>query len=483
MEVDMIATTQLETLPVAVIGAGPVGLAAAAYLIRRGIPVRIYEAGATVAASVREWGHVRTFSPWRYSVDSAARALLDKAGWRAPDPNVLPTGADLYEHYLKPLAALPEMAAVLETGSMVISVTRQGIDKVSSKGRASRPFVLDVSHSRGIRRDLARAVIDASGTWTDQNPLGAGGILADGEAEYAERISYGIPDVLGRNQASFAGRKILVVGAGYSAANILLDLAKLADAEPETSITWVVRGTDLVRVYGGADADQLPARGALGADVKALVDSARVALVTGFATTAVREEAGGLMLEGDTAAGPRRLGPLDRIVAATGQRPDLGLTRELRIELDPWLESARALGPLIDPNVHSCGSVPPHGHRELSHPEPNFYTIGVKSYGRAPTFLLLTGYEQARSVAAAISGDLAAADNVQLVLPETGVCSGPPVEPEAGAGCCGGPPPKGVEACCRADADAKASGEGGCGCASPKVAPARQASCCGAAAA
>ena len=98
------------------------------------------------------------------------------------------------------------------------------------------------------------------------------------------------------------------------------------------------------------------------------------------------------------------------------------MTRELRLELDPWLESVKALGPLIDPNLHSCGSVSPHGYRELGHPEPGFYTIGVKSYGRAPTFLLLTGYEQARSVAAAIAGDLAAAEDVQLVLPETGVC-------------------------------------------------------------
>jgi len=263
----------------------------------------------------------------------------------------------------------------------------------------------------------------------------------------------------------------------------LVAFARLAQDEPGTHVVWLLRRGQVGDTFGGGDADQLPARGALGADVKALVDSRRVALVTGFAATAVREEAGGLVLEGDTAAGPRRLGPVDRIVAATGQRPDLDLTRELRIELDPWLESARALGPLIDPNVHSCGSVPPHGHRELSHPEPGFYTIGVKSYGRAPTFLLLTGYEQARSVAAAIAGHLAAADRVQLVLPETGVCSGPPVGSEAGAGCCGGPAPKGVEACCRADAEAKASGEGGCGCASQKAAPVHQASCCGAAAA
>ena len=120
---------------------------------------------------------------------------------------------------------------------------------------------------------------------------------------------------------------------------------------------------------------------------------------------------------------PRTLGPVDRIIVATGQRPDLSLTRELRLDLDPWIESAKALGPMIDPNLHSCGSVPPHGHRELSHPEPGFYTVGVKSYGRAPTFLMVTGYEQVRSVSAAIAGDMEAADDVRLVLPETGVCS------------------------------------------------------------
>ena len=189
---------------------------------------------------------------------------------------------------------------------------------------------------------------------------------------------------------------------------------------------WATRSSNLARIYSGGDADQLPARGELGANVRALVDNGRVTLVTGFAAAALREQDKGIVIEGETTDGARRIGPVDRIIAATGQRPDLSLTRELRLDLDPWLESAKALGPLIDPNVHSCGSVPPHGHRELSHPEPGFYTVGIKSYGRAPTFLLLTGYEQVRSIAA-IAGDLAAADDVRLVLPETGVCSTRPV--------------------------------------------------------
>jgi hypothetical protein len=245
----------------------------------------------------------------------------------------------------------------------------------------------------------------------------------------------------------------------------LLDLARLADAEPGTASIWVTRGTDLVRIYGGGDLDALPARGELGADVRDLAESGRVQLLTGFATTAIREEGGRLIVEGETVDGRRAIGPVDRIIAATGQRPDLSLTRELRLDLDPWLEGVKALGPLIDPNEHSCGDVPPHGHRELSHPEPDFYTVGIKSYGRAPTFLLLTGYEQVRSVAAALAGDMVSADAVQLVLPETGVCTVPSSSlGDASNGCCGGPAAKEADACCVADAEAKAVGKGGCGC-------------------
>ncbi|HVL72999.1 MAG TPA: FAD-dependent oxidoreductase [Beijerinckiaceae bacterium] len=442
-------------LPVAVIGAGPVGLAAAAHLIARGLPVRVYEAG-DVAANVRDWGHVRLFSPWRYNVDEAAAALLRRHGWREPDPEALPTGRDLFERYLRPLAQAPEIAGVLETGARVLAVTRLGLDKVPGRGRAERPFVLTLA---GGRRDLVRAVIDASGTWTTPNPLGAEGIPAEGEGA-CDRIAYGIPNVLGRDREAYAGRSVLVVGAGHSAANVLLDLARLARTTPSPGLVWAVRGTNLARVYGGGAADQLPARGDIGAGLRTLVESGEVALVAGFAARKVRPDGDRVAVEGEVDGVPRTL-TVERVVVATGQRPDLALTRELRLDLDPWLECARALGPLIDPNLHSCGSVPPHGHRELAHPEAGFYTVGVKSYGRAPTFLMATGYEQARSVAAALAGDLVAADDVRLVLPETGVCS-TNLAAEA-AGCCGGPSP--VEAdCCVADTTAKQAGRSGCGC-------------------
>src|SRR5919199_1498770 len=129
-----------ENLPVAVVGVGPVGLAAAAHLIARKIPVKVYEAGPTVAAGVRDWAHVRLFSPWRYNVDTAARALLRNHGWQEPDPEAMPTGADLCDAYLEPLAEIPDMAAVIETGARVSTISRRAMDKVVSKGREARPF-------------------------------------------------------------------------------------------------------------------------------------------------------------------------------------------------------------------------------------------------------------------------------------------------------------------------------------------------------
>lgn len=430
---------------VAVIGAGPIGLAAAAHLVVRGMPVRVYEAGATVGTHVRSWGHVRLFSPWEYNVDLMAREILLRHGWRAPAVDAFPTGAELASAYLEPLAATPELAPVIATGARVTTIGRLGIDKVGSRDRAERPFSLTVADADGgTRRVLARAVIDASGTWSTQNPLGADGLPALGEAYANDHVVRGIPDVAGRERTKFLGRTTAVVGAGHSAATVLLDLAEMAEETPATRVVWVTRSGNLARVFGGGSADQLAARGALGSRLRALVDQGRVELVAGFAVTGIHREGDRVALEGWDAEGSRQLSPVDRVVVATGQRPDPSLTGEIRIDLDPALESVRALGPLIDPNEHSCGSVRPHGHRELAHPEPNFYTVGIKSYGRAPNFLMLTGYEQVRSVVAALAGDIDAADDVRLVLPETGVCSLQPVE--AAQSCCGGAPVARVDA-------------------------------------
>lgn len=479
--------TALQHLPVAVIGAGPVGLAAAAHLISRGIPVRVFESGDTVAAHVRSWGHVRLFSPWRYNTDLQAVALLSSHGWTAPEPEALPTGRELLVNYLEPLAQTPPMRDAIETQAYVRSVARHGIHKVVSRGREDHPFVLTVQgHYGDTRHEFARAVIDASGTWQNPNPLGASGAPALGEVALEERASYGIPDVLGEARDHFSGLRVLVVGGGHSAANALLDLTQLAKGDPHLRLTWAVRSTDLTRVFGGGAADQLPARGKLGAELKALVASGRLKLVTGFAADSIEDSPYGFTMHGRNAVAPVAIGPVDRVIVATGQRPDVKMTRELRLDLDPWLECPRALGPMIDPNLHSCGTVPPHGYKELAHLEPNFFTAGVKSYGRAPTFLMATGYEQVRSIAAHLAGDHAAANDVRLVLPETGVCSVNlvPADSESADACCGGPAPKESAACCAEDATAVAQGEAGCGCAEPakpvvvSIPVGRKSACC-----
>jgi hypothetical protein len=427
-------------LPVAVIGAGPVGLAAAAHLLERGLDVMVFERAEEVAESPRSWGHVRLFSPWRYNVDRAAAALLGTTGWTAPPSEELPTGRALYQQYLQPLAELPVIRDRLRLGRRVEAVTRAGLDKVRTAGRGEVPFLVRTRDGAGrLEEWLASAVIDASGTWFSPNPVGASGLPAVGEPELADRIATGIPDISGADRDRYADRTTLVVGAGHSAANSILALVELAREHPHTEIAWATRGSNLARVFGGGAADGLPARGALGASLRALLDSGRVAMIDDFRIASLHETDGRLEVRGWRRGERIAVGGIDSIIAATGQRPDLSITRELRLALDPALEGVRALAPLIDPNEHSCGSVRPHGARELAHPEPGFYTIGSKSYGRAPTFLLATGYEQARSVAAMLAGDHDAALRVELDLPETGVCSTSPAAVGSGSGggsCC-----------------------------------------------
>jgi thioredoxin reductase len=409
-----------QNLPVAVIGAGPIGLAAAAHLLARGETPVVFEAGSNVGAAIREWGHVRLFSPWRYLVDREATALLEPTGWHMPNPEDLPLGRDLVEEYLEPLAAHPEIAPTLRMNTEVLAISRRAHDKMKDADRAEAPFVIRVRCPDGGEAEFfARAVIDASGTWRTPNPLGASGVTALGESDTAERIAYGIPDVLGASRKRYAGKSVLVVGSGHSAFNVLLDLAELAKDSPLTAITWAVRRTNAGQLFGGEQNDALPARGALGARARKLVDSGAVRLLS-MRVARVQSAPEGLLVSGEDG---EIVGPFDEVIGATGFRPNLEITRELRVGLDAALEAPTALAPLIDPNVHSCGTVPPHGADELKHPEPNFFIVGMKSYGRAPTFLTLTGYEQVRSVVAALVGDWEAARNVELVLPETGVCS------------------------------------------------------------
>lgn len=451
-----------QTHPVVVIGTGPVGLAAAAHLIERNQEVRVLEAGPSAGASMAEWGHIKLFSTWRYNIDSAARRLLETptddyaADWEAPRETRLPTGADMVAEYLKPLAEHPALAPNISYGHSVTQVTRigfdgKGIDKASSKERAGSLFVVRTETATGTVDVVARAVIDASGSWHAPNPVGRSGIEALGEREARATgfITSPLPDPLGTDLEAFAGKTILVLGAGHSAANTLISLGRLRQKHPETQIFWGLRGVaHPVRLYGGGAADELPARGQLGTSLRRFVENGDITVLENMSVTSM---VAGEMLTVKL-ADDRSL-DVDFLVPATGFRPNLGMLAELRLNLDEIVEAPKALAPLIDPEFHSCGTVTAHGERMLAHPENNFYIVGMKSYGRAPTFLMATGYEQVRSIAASLAGDQVAANLVELDLPETGVCStdlgGSCDSPETSeiAASCGEPEPEAASCC------------------------------------
>ena len=427
-----------DDLPIVVIGAGPQGLAVAAHLLERGLEPLVLEAGGGPAAAVREWGHVRLFSAWPELVDKAAARLLAPSGWAAPAGGY-PTGADWIGSYLAPLAGA--LGGRVRYEATVTGVSRLGRDRLVDAGRAGQPFTVHVAGPGGSEERLeARAVIDASGTWRQPSPAGADGLPALGERAAAGVIRYQIPDLA--SPGEYAGRHTVVVGAGHSAATAIIELARIANGHPGTQVTWVLRRGVTGERFAGGDADQLPERGALATRARQAVEDGTVTLVTRFRTERISLDSSGraVLAAGDG----RELGPADAVVVLAGFRPDLSFLSEMRLDLDPVLQAPRNIAAGIDPNVHSCGTATPTLARDLAHPEPGLYLIGMKSYGRAPTFLAMTGYEQARSVAAELAGDHEAAARTELVLPDTGVCGGAGLfdDPDGSAGGCCAPAPQ-----------------------------------------
>ncbi|KAA1395214.1 NAD(P)-binding domain-containing protein [Aeromicrobium ginsengisoli] len=423
-------------LPVAVIGAGPAGLAAAAQLRSRGLPFLVLEAGQVAGAAVREWSHVRLFSPWSELVDPAAAELLDENGWTSPDQAAYPTGGTWADDYLQPLA--DALGETVRYGTKVVGVAKSGRDRLVDSGREDQAFTVHVESAAGAERISARAVIDASGTWTGPNPLGGDGLPALGEQAAADRITYRIPDLADpATRERYAGKHVVVAGTGASAKGALIGLVALAEQDPSTRVSWLVRRASVGAAFEGSDDDELAERGALGRRAAEAVSSGPVRTLNSFRTASVvRADNGTLTL---TSMDGQELEGVDEVIALTGFRPDLSMLSEIRLDLDPVLQAPRQLAPLIDPNVHSCGTVYPHGAKELAQPEVGFYLVGMKSYGRATSFLTLTGFEQTRSVVAEIAGDHESAARVELTLPETGVCGGAggfDAEP-SGGGCCG----------------------------------------------
>lgn len=382
---------------IAIVGAGPVGLEAALQARRRGHPFRVYERGRA-GESMRQWGHVKMFSPFSMNRSVAGLDLLRSRGESLPDADAALTGAEFAESYLEPLAHVLDGGVQLETEVAGISRARalKG-DFIADARRGQRPFRLLLRSGGREWTEEADVVLDCSGTFGNANPLGDGGGWAPGERAQAGDIVYGVPDVT-RERARIAGRKVLVVGSGHSAATVIRQLASLQAETPGTQAVWAVRNrreTPCIEVEN----DPLPARAALAREVNALArDSAWLSWHPGRAVAAIEKSDGGLrvLLDGDEATDDVEV---DLILAATGFRPDMALARELQAKLCYATEGTFNLAAaLLGETGGDCLAIGSFGVESLMHPEPGYFALGMKSYGRTPDFLIRTGRDQVASV-------------------------------------------------------------------------------------
>ena len=322
---------------VAIIGAGPVGLAAAAHVLERGLNPVLLEAGPEIAHAVRQWAHVQLFSPWEYNIDKASERLLSATGWNSPVPSVYPTGAELIERYLEPLATRTALKDVVHISTRVTDISRVGLDKLKTKGREAAPFEIRYQNGAGPKTMRADAVIDASGTWFSPNPAGANGLAAIGEKDAGAKITYGMPDVLGRDRTRYAGRRVAVLGAGHSAIGTLIDLTRLAAEIPDTQPVWILRGGNPTKAFGGGASDKLVARGELGAQFAALFAAGKFEVEKEFQLSHIHVQGDRIHLGAGSSCCGRHV-IADELIVATGFRSDTTFVRELRIRLDPAIE-------------------------------------------------------------------------------------------------------------------------------------------------
>lgn len=394
----------------AVIGAGPIGLEAAAAALDQGFDVHVFERGE-IGAHPIAWGHVRMFTPWKMNVGPHSRARLEATGWTAPDPAAFPTGAELAEHYLRPLAALPDLKPRLHTHAQVVHASRRGALKGDEgPARRDRPFRLLVRDAGGRESFLhAFALIDASGVYGQPNWAGDGGIPARQELYLSPQMSYHLEDVLGERRERHAGKRTLVIGAGASAATTIAALAQLADEVPGTSAVWVTRGA-ADTVCAGVASDPLPERAALCARARVLAAGGHSAIahVGGAAVEGFEFNSATHRYRVNLRVGEQtRNEEADLVIVQTGFGPDNSLYRELQVH-ECWTSrgTMKLAVALSESGASDCLDAPVFGADQLAHPEPDFYILGHKSYGRNPNFLLATGYAQVGEVIAQLARSL-----------------------------------------------------------------------------
>lgn len=393
---------------VAILGSGPTGLEAALAAAEAGYSFAVYETAPEIAGHVADWGHVRLFTPWSMNVSPRARQALAAAGREVPDGDICPTGAELRRELLEEIADLPQIAPHLRLSSRVLGVGRRGLlkhEEISSAERARRPFRLLIERDGREQVEEADVVLDCTGSYGVPNSLGDGGIPAPGETSLGERIGHRIPD-LSREAGDFAGRTVLLAGAGHSAQTAARDLAELAASAPGTRVVWAVREGD--PCWGTVADDPLPARAGLARRSGELVAGASpaVEIHRSAAVESLEREGEKIRVTLRLADGGTSTMVVDRVLSLTGSVGDSTLYRQLQVHecyafAAPMKLSAALLGAAGGGN---CLAQTSHGADTLANPEPGFFILGSKSYGRNNTFLVRVGWEQVGEVFGALGG-------------------------------------------------------------------------------
>ncbi len=385
-----------ERKKIAIIGAGPVGLEAALTALDRGYEINLYERGE-IADAVRQWGHVRMFSPFEMNTSQLGLARLHVAGVRLPKPEVLQTGAQFRETYLLPLARI--LAPHIQENCEVLAIGRSRRlkgDFIADPQRGTSPFRLLLRDSNGERIESSDVVLDCSGTFAQPNSLGDGGIPVPGEATSSARVQYGHSQLFQRRPRSlrrsarardrsrpFGGNRNQRPGGNPEATrNHLVDPTRVSSA----------RGGNSERSFAGAFSTRGDRESSCPGRTSATLDR-RVDRSDWL------RRPDGIEVHWSDPRGRTSTLLVDEIIAATGFRPDLSLTRELQVQTCWATEGTYPLAAsLLGDTGADCLAAPAGGAEMLLHPEPGYFTLGMKSYGRSPNFLLRTGYEQVAAV-------------------------------------------------------------------------------------
>ncbi|MCH6559065.1 FAD-dependent oxidoreductase [candidate division KSB1 bacterium] len=398
---------------IAILGAGPIGLEAALYASQLGYKVEIFEQGE-VGANMLDWGHVRLFTRFKMNHSSLGVISIkrESPNWQEPDGEGYLTGREFVDSYLVPLSQLSALKKKINTGMKVVSIGRENILKgelIGDPERTSYPFRILTENSAGQEQvHTADIIIDSTGVYNNPNWLGDGGIPALGELKNKPFINYQMPDVYGKDRSKFAGKKSLLMGAGYSAATVVCDFQNLIREEPATSLIWAIRGSRSQPIPLIQD-DPLPSRAALTKQANSISQDAAENIQ--FRNNTIVDSIEYFENKNAFSVGLKSNRHLekvevDRVIATVGYGPDNSIYRELQIH-----ECYASRGPmklaaaLLGASSADCLAQESAGADTLKNPEPNFFIIGNKSYGRNPTFLIRMGLSQIVEVFSLISGD------------------------------------------------------------------------------